>query len=120
MAASRVPSPPACRRADIFGRAAPLLIICRPDGAKHNDSCLYYRGCACGSTTCLLSCAPDGACSGGNLGMEGKRGNGGKSGNFGNLGKVADFCGRQGVPYPRRLNDTNLNNSFIGPTWWRK
>ena len=41
-----------------------LLIICRPDGAKHNDSCLYYRGCACGSTTCLLSCAPDGASSG--------------------------------------------------------
>ena len=55
---------PAFKRADIFGRAAPLLIICRPDGAKHNDSFLYYRGCACGSTTCLLSCAPKGASSG--------------------------------------------------------
>ena len=30
-----------------------------------------------------------------------------------------EFCGQQGVPYPRRSNDTNLNNSFIGPTWWQ-
>ena len=32
-----------------------------------------------------------------------------------------EFCGQQGVPYPRRLNDTNLNNSFVGcgRHWWR-
>ena len=52
--------------------------------------------------------------------MRGKRGNGGKSGksgksgNLGNFGKMWNFVANKGCLIPRRLNDTNLNNSFVG------